>query len=312
MQKIIQKSNELGFLDIGFAPVHELTEEGHRLEKWLKNHSQGKMSYMENHFDKRIDPSKLVDQAKTVISLSYNYYREEQFPEDQLKISKYAYGRDYHKVVKKKLIKLLTFIQAEIGDVNGRCFVDSAPVMDKVWAEKSGLGWIGKNANLISKQKGSFFFLGEIILDYDFESRIKPKIDHCGTCTRCIDYCPTEAIIQPYVVDARKCISYLTIELKDDLIPTEFQSKMDGWIFGCDICQDVCPWNRFSKNHNEPDFFPRFDLIDMTRKDWEDLNEETFEKLFNGSPIRRTKYKGLKRNIRFVNASSNDSTEENL
>lgn len=298
---IKEKAFELGFLNIGFSPVHELKTEARRLEKWLKEDRHGKMSYMENHFEKRIDPAKLVNNAKTVISLSYNYFSEQGFPEDELKISKYALGRDYHKVVKKKLLKLLTFIQSEIGNVNGRCFVDSAPVMDKVWAEKSGLGWIGKNTNLISKKQGSFFFLGEIILDYDFKATISPKTDHCGTCTRCIDLCPTEAIVAPYVVDGSKCISYLTIELKDELIPEEFKDKMDNWIFGCDVCQDVCPWNRFSKVHDEPDFNPNFDLLNFTRKDWDDLNEEAFNKLFNGTPLKRTKYEGLKRNIRFTN-----------
>lgn len=290
----------LGFLDIGFAPVQELTSEAKKLEKWLKENRNGKMAYMENHFEKRIDPSKLVDGAKTVISLSYNYFQEDRSAKDGLKISKYAYGRDYHKVVKKKLLKLLQYLQMQIGDVQARCFVDSAPVMDKVWAEKSGLGWIGKNSNLISKQKGSFFFLGEIIIDYDFEASNSIKADHCGTCTRCIDYCPTDAIIEPYIVDGSKCISYLTIELKDELIPIEFKGKMDNWIFGCDVCQDVCPWNRFSKNHAEEDFKPKFDLLNMSETDWNDLNEEAFNKMFTGSPIRRTKYEGLKRNIRFV------------
>lgn len=298
---IKEKAFELGFLNIGFSPIHELKTEARRLEKWLKEGRHGKMSYMENHFEKRIDPAKLVDNAKTVISLSYNYFSDQSFPNEEPKVSKYALGRDYHKVVKNKLLKLLAFIQSEIGNVNGRCFVDSAPVMDKVWAEKSGLGWIGKNTNLISKKQGSFFFLGEIILDYDFKATISPKTDHCGTCTRCIDLCPTEAIVAPYVVDGSKCISYLTIELKDELIPEEFKGKMDNWIFGCDVCQDVCPWNRFSKAHDEPDFNPKFDLMNFTRKDWDDLNEEAFNKLFNGTPLKRTKYEGLKRNIRFTN-----------
>lgn len=298
--KIKSKASQLGFLDIGFAPVHQLEDEARRLESWLNNNHHGSMSYMENHFDKRIDPSKLVEGAKTVISLSYNYFTDKEFDQSELKISKYAYGRDYHKVVKKKLLKLLDFITDELGELNARCFVDSAPVLDKVWAEKSGLGWIGKNSNLISKKKGSFFFLGEIILDYDFKADISPRTDHCGTCTRCIDYCPTEAIIKPYEVDGSKCISYLTIELKDEIIPKEFKDKMDNWIFGCDVCQDVCPWNRFSVLHEEEDFQPKMDLLKMTKKEWNQLNEDTFEKLFRSTPVKRTKFKGLERNIRFI------------
>lgn len=298
--KIKSKASQLGFLDIGFAPVHQLEDEARRLESWLNNNHHGSMSYMENHFDKRIDPSKLVEGAKTVISLSYNYFTDKEFDQSELKISKYAYGRDYHKVVKKKLLKLLDFITDELGELNARCFVDSAPVLDKVWAEKSGLGWIGKNSNLISKKKGSFFFLGEIILDYDFKADISPRTDHCGTCTRCIDYCPTEAIIKPYEVDGSKCISYLTIELKDEIIPKEFKDKMDNWIFGCDVCQDVCPWNRFSVLNEEEDFQPKMDLLKMTKKEWNQLNEDTFEKLFRSTPVKRTKFKGLERNIRFI------------
>jgi epoxyqueuosine reductase len=298
--KIIAKSVELGFLDIGFAPVYRLEDEARKLEKWLSNNNHGNMHYMENHFDKRIDPSKLVEGAKTVISLSYNYYSDKEFSEDSLKISKYAYGRDYHKVIKKKLLALFEFIQDEIGEVYGRCFVDSAPVMDKVWGEKSGIGWIGKNTNLISKQKGSFFFLAEIILDYDFKAVLKPKIDHCGTCTRCIDYCPTKAIIEPYQVDGSRCISYLTIELKDELIPKEFNGKMDNWMFGCDVCQDVCPWNRFSIQNEEEDFAPSDTLFELSKKDWEDLNEEAFNIIFQASPVKRTKFQGLKRNIKFT------------
>lgn len=298
--KIKSKASQLGFLDIGFAPVHQLEDEARRLESWLNNNHHGSMSYMENHFDKRIDPSKLVEGAKTVISLSYNYFTDKEFDQSELKISKYAYGRDYHKVVKKKLLKLLDFITDELGELNARCFVDSAPVLDKVWAEKSGLGWIGKNSNLISKKKGSFFFLGEIILDYDFKADISPRTDHCGTCTRCIDYCPTEAIIKPYEVDGSKCISYLTIELKDEIIPKEFKDKMDNWIFGCDVCQDVCPWNRFSVLHEEEDFQPKMNLLKMTKKEWNQLNEDTFEKLFRSTPVKRTKFKGLERNIRFI------------
>lgn len=299
-ERISLKASELGFLDIGFSPAMELTKEAKHLENWLNDGNNGEMLYMSSHFDKRIDPRKLVDNAKTVISLSYNYYSDRDLKNDSYKVSKYAYGRDYHKVVKKKLHLLENYIRESLGDINIRSFVDSAPVMDKVWAEKSGLGWLGKNSNLINKKRGSFFFLGEIILDVDLNSFISPRTDHCGTCTRCIDYCPTNAIIEPYKVDGSKCISYLTIELKDELIPNEFKNKMDDWVFGCDVCQDVCPWNRFSTLHNEKDFEPKPELLNMSKSDWEDLNEETYEKLFNGTPLRRVKYKGLKRNIRFI------------
>jgi epoxyqueuosine reductase len=294
------KAAELGFFYCGFSKAEFLEEEAPKLESWLKQGFHGKMSYMENHFDKRLDPRLLVDDAKTVISLLLNYFpTEKQKDNDAPKISKYAFGEDYHFVIKDKLNELIRFIQAEIGQINGRAFVDSAPVMDKVWAKKSGLGWIGKNSNIIHPKEGSFFFIAELITDLKIEPD-GPMKDYCGTCTRCIDACPTEAIVKPYVVDGSKCISYLTIELKDELIPKEFNGKMDNWMFGCDICQDVCPWNRFSKATQEQRFQPAFSLLDLTKTDWENLKEDTFQVLFKNSPVKRTKFNGLKRNISFL------------
>lgn len=288
----------------GFSKAEFLEEEAPRLEKWLNQNMHGKMHYMENHFDKRLDPRLLVDGAKTVVSLALNYFpKETQKDSTAPKISKYAYGQDYHYVIKDKLKTLMHFVSEEIGEVNGRVFVDSAPVLDKAWAKKSGLGWIGKNSNLISRESGSFFFIAELIIDLEliYDGPIK---DYCGTCTACIDNCPTEAIVEPYVVDGSKCISYLTIELKDELLPTEFKGKMDNWAFGCDVCQDVCPWNRFSKPHNEPLFNPNLNLLDLTKNDWEDLTEDVFKELFKKSAIKRTKFEGLKRNIKFLNIKS--------
>jgi epoxyqueuosine reductase len=258
------------------------------------------MSYMENHFDKRLDPRLLVDGAKSVISLGLNYYSEAQQSDPEApKISMYAYGEDYHSVIKAKLKTLLNSIQEEIGDVHGRAFVDSAPVLDKAWAKKAGLGWVGKHSNLINQQNGSYFFLAELIVDAELAYDIAPQADHCGTCTRCIDACPTQAIIAPYVVDGSKCISYLTIELKNE-IPLEFAGKLDNWAFGCDVCQQVCPWNRFSTPHQEPAFNPSHDLLGMHKKDWEEITEDVFEKLFSKSAVKRTKLTGLKRNIAFL------------
>ena len=258
----------------------------------------GEMSYMENHFDKRLDPTKLVEGSKSVISLLLNYYPEEIQSVDSYKISKYAYGMDYHFVIKDKLKALLHFIQEEIGEVHGRAFVDSAPVLDKAWAAKSGLGWMGKHSNLLTQQVGSFYFIAELIVDLSLEYD-HPTTDHCGTCTACIDACPTQAIVEPYVVDGSKCISYFTIELKNE-IPTEFKGKFDNWMFGCDVCQEVCPWNRFSKPHNEPLFNPNSELLSMTKKDWEEITEEVFRKVFKNSAVKRTKYSGLKRNIDYL------------
>ncbi len=297
---IKQKAKELGFFFCGISKADFLEKEAKRLENYLKQQYHGKMSYMENHFDKRLDPRLLVDNAKSVVSLLLNYYpKETQKGEDTPKIAKYAYGKDYHHVIKKKLKELYFFINKEIGEVGGRVFVDSAPVLDKAWAEKSGLGWVGKNGNLINPKHGSFFFIAELILDIElaYDGPIK---DYCGTCTRCIDACPTGAIVKPYVVDGSKCISYLTIELKDEIIPKEFKGKMENWIFGCDICQDVCPWNRFSKPTQEADFSPHENLLKMSKADWFDLTEEIFQELFKKSAVKRTKYKGLKRNIDFL------------
>jgi epoxyqueuosine reductase len=297
---IKQKALELGFFYCGISKAEFLEEEAPRLEAWLNEQRHGKMSYMENHFDKRLDPRLLVDGAKSVISLLLNYYTEEkQSDVNAPKISKYAYGEDYHDVIKEKLRQLMQFIETEIGEVSGRVFVDSAPVMDKAWAKKSGLGWIGKNSNLIHPKSGSFFFIAEMIIDLELEAD-GPIKDYCGTCTKCIDACPTDAIIEPYVVDGSKCISYLTIELKDALLPTEFKGKMDNWAFGCDICQDVCPWNRFSLLHNEPRFNPSKNLLQLSNNDWQDLSEEVFNELFKLSAVKRTKFDGLKRNIDFL------------
>lgn len=289
-------------MSCGISQAGFLEQEAPRLEAWLKNNAHGQMSYMENHFDKRLDPTLLVDDSKSVISLLLNYYPEETQAqisgEDIYKISKYAYGQDYHFVIKEKLKELLFSIQENIGEVSGRAFVDSAPVLDKAWASKSGLGWIGKNSNLLSKQVGSFFFIAELIVDLDLEYD-NAVTDHCGSCTKCIDACPTEAIVSPYVVDGSKCISYFTIELKEN-IPSEMKGKFDDWAFGCDVCQDVCPWNRFSKPHNEPLFNPHPDLLSMTKKDWEEITEDTFRAVFKNSAVKRTKFDGLKRNIDFL------------
>lgn len=296
---IKSEAKKLGFDYCGISKAEFLEEEAPRLEHWLKNQMQGEMAYMANHFDKRLDPRKLVDGAKSVISLLFNYFPSQNIDEkENYKISKYAYGTDYHFVIKDKLKDLLRFIQNEIGEVNGRVFVDSAPVMDKVWAKLSGLGWIGKHSNLLNRQMGSFFFIAELILDLTLEYD-SPVGDFCGTCTRCIDACPTDAIVNPYVVDGSKCISYFTIELKEQ-IPQEVKGKFEDWVFGCDICQDVCPWNRFSKPHQTPQFEPNKKLTDMKKKDWEELTEEIFKELFKDSAINRTKFKGLQRNIDFL------------
>jgi epoxyqueuosine reductase len=301
--KIKAQANSLGFLSCGISKADFLEEEAPRLEQWLNQKRHGSMSYMENHFDKRLDPRLLVPGAKSVISLLLNYHTDQlQTDIEAPKISTYAYGQDYHFVIKEKLKKLMRFIQTEIGAVGGRVFVDSAPVMDKAWAAKSGLGWVGKNTNLISKKVGSFFFIAELILDLELDYDL-PTTDHCGSCTACIDACPTEALIEPYQIDGSKCISYLTIELKDS-IPTEFKNKMDNWAFGCDVCQTVCPWNRFSKPHSEPAFEPPNELLNLSKKDWEEMTEEVFDTVFKNSAVMRTKYEGLKRNIKFISSDS--------
>ena len=292
------EAKRLGFLACGISKAGFLEQEAPRLEKWLKNNHNGQMAYMENHFDKRLDPTLLVDDSKSVVSLLLNYYPSESQNQESFKISKYAYGQDYHFVIKEKLKEFLYSIQENIGEVSGRAFVDSAPVLDKAWAAKSGLGWIGKNSNLLTQKVGSFYFIAELILDLDLEHD-HATTNHCGSCTACIDACPTQAIVAPYVVDGSKCISYYTIELKEN-IPYEMKGKFDEWMFGCDTCQDVCPWNRFSKPHSEPLFNPNPELLSFSKKDWTEITEETFKKVFKNSPIKRTKYDGLKRNIKFL------------
>jgi epoxyqueuosine reductase len=316
---IKQESKRLGFDFCGISKAEFLEEEAPRLEKWLKEEKHGKMQYMEKHFDLRLDPTKLMPGAKSVISLLLNYFPETSPPNPlsrgrgvsegrgEVKISKYAYGKDYHFVIKEKLKELIAFIQQNIGEVNARGFVDSAPVMDKVWAKKSGLGWIGKHSNLIAKDHGSFFFIAELIVDLDLEYD-GPVADYCGTCTKCIDACPTDAITEPYVVDGSKCISYFTIELKEN-IPAEMKGKFENWMFGCDVCQDVCPWNSFSTPHNEPHFRPKPEILNFTKKDWAEISEETFKKTFADSPLARPKYEGIKRNLEFL-ASPKSSPKE--
>lgn len=292
------EAKRLGFLSCGISKAQFLEEEAPRLEKWLNKQMHGEMQYMENHFDKRLDPTKLVQDSKSVISLLLNYYPEKDQIQNTFKVSKYAYGTDYHFVIKDKLKQLLLFIQDNIGEVHGRAFVDSAPVLDKVWAAKSGLGWIGKHSNLLTQQVGSFYFIAELIVDLELDYDMSIT-DHCGDCTACVDACPTQAIVEPYVVDGSKCISYFTIELKEN-IPTTFKGQFENWMFGCDICQDVCPWNRFSKSHCEPIFNPHPELLSMTKKDWEEITEDVFKKLFKNSAVKRTKFSGLTRNIEFL------------
>ncbi|MGV6830976.1 MAG: tRNA epoxyqueuosine(34) reductase QueG [bacterium] len=295
---IKQEAERLGFLSCGISKAGFLEEEAPRLESWLNKSMHGKMRYMENHFDKRLDPTILVEGTKSVISLLLNYFPSETQNTESFKISKYAYGTDYHFVIKDKLKQLLHFIKEEIGDVHGRAFVDSAPVLDKAWAAKSGLGWIGKHSNLLTQKVGSFYFVAELLVDLEL-SYDTPVTDHCGSCTACIDACPTEAITEPYVVDGSKCISYFTIELKEN-IPSEFKGKFDDWMFGCDVCQDVCPWNRFSKPHREPLFNPHPELLAYSKKDWQEITEEVFRKVFKKSAVKRTKFSGLQRNIQFL------------
>ena len=299
---IKETAKQLGFDYCGISKAEFLEEEAPRLETWLSKNMQGEMKYMENYFDKRLDPRLLVDGAKSVVSLLLNYFPSFDSAQDDNdshpKISKYAYGKDYHLVIKEKCKTFLEILKKEIGDINGRCFVDSAPVMDKAWAQKSGLGWMGKNTNIINKDSGSFYFIAELIIDVDLEYD-SPIKDFCGTCTKCIDACPTQAIVGPYIVDGSKCISYLTIELKEN-IPNDFKGKMDNWAFGCDVCQDVCPWNRFSKPHSEPLFNNEHNLSNWNEKEWQEITEETFRKVFKNSAVKRTGFTGLKRNIEFL------------
>lgn len=298
--RIKDKAYELGFSFVGVSKARELTEEARKLEQWLNQNLHGRMDYMANHFEKRIDPRKLVEGAESVVTLLYNYHNPTpQEDESAPKISQYAYGKDYHHIIKQKLRTLMAFIEEEIGAVSGRCFVDSAPVLERDWAKHSGAGWIGKNTLLITKGQGSYFFLAELIIDLKLEAD-GPIKDYCGRCTRCIDACPTQAIAPDgYWMDGSKCISYFTIELRDEL-PTTMKGKFDNWMFGCDVCQQVCPWNRFAKKHQEPAFEPHPDLLSMTKQDWEEITVDVFRKVFQKSAVKRTKYAGLMRNIDFL------------
>lgn len=298
---IKEKAKELGFMHCGISKAGFLEEDAPRLEKWLKSGFHGEMGYMENHFDKRLDPTKLVPGAKSVVSLTYNYFPEQQQREDSFKISKYAYGKDYHFIIKDKLKVFFQWIHQEIGEIDGRVFVDSAPVLERAWAAKSGIGWIGKNANLLTKQVGSFYFLSELIIDLELTPD-GPTTDHCGKCTACIDACPTQAIELERVINGSKCISYATIELKNQ-IPSSFENHMEDWMFGCDICQDVCPWNRFSKPHQQPEFMANDAILNYSKKEWTELTQELFSEIFRKSPVKRTKYAGLMRNIEKLNQS---------
>ena len=293
------KAQKFGFQNCGISKAGFLEEDARPLENWLQNHYHGQMQYMENYFDKRLDPTLLVEGSKSVISLSYNYFPEENISgSDTFKISKYAYGQDYHEIIKAILEEMVAELKEEIGDFHCRVFTDSAPVLERSWARKSGIGWVGKNANLITKQSGSFYFLAEIICDLEL-SEDEPTTDHCGTCRKCIDACPTDAIVSEKIIDGSKCISYATIELKNE-IPESFKNKMEDWMFGCDICQDVCPWNRFSVPHQQEKFKPNHLLKSYTKKDWQELSQELFSEIFRKSPVKRTKFAGLKRNISFL------------
>lgn len=290
----------LGFDYCGIAAAKNLDDDARRLEQWLNKGMHGSMKYMENYFDLRIDPKKLVPGAKSVITLMINYFPSQHQNPESPKISKYAYGKDYHDVIKDKLKIFLQTLQQQIGEIHGRGFVDSAPVLERTWAQKSGLGWIGKNGNLITKQSGSFYFIATLITDIELDYDDAFVKDYCGTCTKCIDACPTEAILPGKVVDGSKCISYFTIELKEMMIPSEVKGKFDNWMFGCDTCQDVCPWNRFSKETKEIEFAPVNELLHFNIQDWQELTEESFKKIFKDSPVRRSKFSGIKRNLKFL------------
>ncbi len=298
-QLIKTKAKKFGFQNCGISIAGFLEEDAKPLEKWLKNNFHGEMSYMENYFDKRLNPTLLVEGSKYVISLSYNYFPDEKISDlDNFKVSKYAYGQDYHEIIKEILAEMVAELKEEIGDFHCRVFVDSAPVLERSWARKSGIGWVGKNANLITKQSGSFYFLAEIICDLDLAQDFATT-DHCGTCTKCIDACPTEAIVSDRIIDGSKCISYATIELKNE-IPESFRNNMKDWIFGCDICQDVCPWNRFSVPALQEKFRPNAVLKNLKKEEWKELSQELFSEIFKKSPVKRTKFSGLKRNIEFL------------
>ncbi|OIR13135.1 epoxyqueuosine reductase [mine drainage metagenome] len=293
-------ATKLGFDYCGIAKAQQLTDDARRLEIWLQKGFNGKMQYMENYFDQRIDPALLVPGAKSVITLLKNYYPFSHQNEGTPKVSKYAFGKDYHEVIKEKLKEFLFELQQKIGEVNGRGFIDSAPVLERAWAVKSGLGWIGKNGNLITKQSGSFFFIATLIVDVELKYDDAFAKDYCGSCTKCIDRCPTDAITNNKVIDGSKCISYFTIELKDALIPDAMKGKFNDWMFGCDICQDVCPWNRFSKPHHEINFTPIPEILNLTTKEWQEMSEETFKQIFKHSPLKRSKYAGIQRNLKFI------------
>jgi epoxyqueuosine reductase len=297
---IKNKCNELGFDYCGIARAERLDEDARRLERWLTSGMHGKMQYMENHFDMRVDPAKLVPGAKSVITLLINYFPHQQQQSEAPKIAKYAYGYDYHEVIREKLKQLLLLMKTEIGEINGRGFVDSAPVLERAWATKSGLGWIGKNGNLLHKQAGSFFFIATLIVDLELIYDDPFAKDYCGSCRRCIESCPTDAILENKVVDGSKCISYFTIELKDTLLPEHLKSQFSDWMFGCDVCQDVCPWNRFSKPNRETQFTPLPQVLNFTSNDWEELTEESFKQIFKNSPLKRRKFEGIKRNLKFI------------
>lgn len=300
---IKQLAAELGFSFCGIAKATRLDDDARRLESWLNKGMHGSMQYMERYFDLRIDPCKLVPGARSVITLLLNYFPKEKQNDDSLKISKYAYGRDYHEVIRGKLNTLIELTKQHVGDIHGRGFVDSAPVLERTWAQRSGLGWVGKNGNLINKQMGSFFFIATLITDLDLETDEPFAKDYCGTCTRCIDACPTDAILPDKIVDGSKCISYFTIELKEMLIPVEMKGKFDNWMFGCDICQDVCPWNRFSIPTNEIEFTPIPEILDLSTKEWEAMTEEKFKPIFRHSPLSRSKLKRIQRNLKFIQQS---------
>ena len=299
-QFIKKTAQSLGFEHCGIARAMPLEEDARRLEQWLKKGYQGTMQYMENHFDLRVDPTKLVPGAKSVITLLQNYYPEARQKTDTPGISKYAFGKDYHEVIRARLKNFLQEIKVKIGDIQGRGFVDSAPVLERTWAQKSGLGWVGKNGNLINKQSGSFYFIATLITDLELEYDDPFAKDYCGTCTKCIDACPTDAILPGKIIDGSRCISYFTIELKEMLIPDNMKGQFDNWAFGCDTCQDVCPWNRFSKPHQEPAFQPIPAILDLSTQDWLDMTAESFKQLFRDSPLKRAKYEGIQRNLRFI------------
>jgi epoxyqueuosine reductase len=303
-QLIKEAAAKLGFDHCGIAKAVVLEEDAKRLERWLNKGMHGSMRYMENYFDMRINPARLVPGAKSVITLLLNYFPGQQQTTDEVKIAKYAYGKDYHEVIREKLTIFLAEIRLLIGEINGRGFVDSAPVLERSWAQRTGLGWIGKNGNLINKESGSFFFIATLIIDLELEYDDPYAKDYCGTCTKCIDQCPTDAILPDKVVDGSKCISYFTIELKDALIPTEMKGKFDNWMFGCDVCQDVCPWNRFSTPTKESGFAPMPAILNFTTSDWDELTEENFKLIFKNSPLKRSKFTGIKRNLRFIKTNN--------